>query len=199
MAAGGERSASPFDFAPLTPDRWKDLETLFGARGACGGCWCMAWRLAPKAFSAGKGECNRRAFMSVVKKGPPPGVLAYVGGEPVGWCAVAPRSAYPRLANSRVLAPVDDEPAWSVSCLFVTRAHRRKGLSAELLRAAAALAKSHGAGIVEGYPVDTRGKDQPAPFVWTGLPSAFLKAGFKEAARRSDTRPIMRKRLHPQG
>ncbi len=155
----------------------------------------MAWRLAPKVFGSGKGESNRRAFKSVVKKGPPPGVLAYAGGEPVGWCAVAPRSAYPRLANSRVLAPVDDKPAWSVSCLFVIKAHRRKGLSAKLLGAAAALAESHGAGVLEGYPVDTRGKDQPAPFVWTGLPSAFLKAGFEEVARRSDTRPIMRKRI----
>lgn len=199
MIADGKVADFPYHFAPLTPDRWQDLETLFGARGACGGCWCMAWRLVPKAFGAGKGEGNRRAFETVVKDGPPPGVLAYAGHEPVGWCAVAPRSAYPRLANSRVLAPVDEEPVWSVSCLFVTRAHRRKGLCAELLRAAAALGKSQGAGIVEGYPVDTRGKNQPAVFVWTGLPSAFLKAGFEEVARRSDTRPIMRKRLGPQG
>ncbi len=191
----GARAASRFIFWPLTPDRWKDLEHLFGERGACGGCWCMAWRLAHKDFAAGKGEGNRRAFRAVVKQGPPPGILAYCGTGPVGWCAVAPRSAYPRLANSRVLAPVDDEPVWSVSCLFVTKGHRRKGLSAELLQAAATLAQSHGAGVVEGYPVDTRGKDQPAPFVWTGLPPAFLKAGFKEVARRSPTRPVMRRVL----
>lgn len=199
MHSAGKDTASTYHFLPLTPDRWLDLETLFGARGACGGCWCMAWRLAPKTFGAGKGEGNRRAFKAVVKQGPPPGIIAYCEKDPVGWCAVAPRSVYPRLANSRVLAPVDEEPVWSVSCLFVAKAHRRKGLTAELLKAAAALARSHGAAMVEGYPVDTRGKNQPAVFVWTGLPSAFLKAGFEEVARRSDTRPIMRKRLDPRG
>ncbi len=153
----------------------------------------MAWRLEPKAFRAGKGEGNHRAFEALVKTGPPPGVLAYAGAAPAGWCAVAPRSAYPRLANSRILAPVDDEAVWSVSCLFVAKAHRRTGLSADLLAAAAALAKSLGVTTVEGYPVDTRGQNQPAPFVWTGLPSAFLKAGFTEVARRSRTRPILRK------
>ena len=181
-----------YRFEPLTPDRWGDLEALFGARGACGGCWCMVWRLRPAEFRVGKGEGNRRAFRAVVKKGPPPGVLAYQGDRPVGWCAVAPRDAYPRLANSRVLAPVDGREVWSVSCLFVRREYRRQGLSEELLKAAAGFAGSLGAEILEGYPTDTQGKDQPAPFVWTGLASAFAKAGFTEVARRSKTRPIMR-------
>lgn len=192
------RSPSGYSFEPLTPDRWDDLEVLFGARGACGGCWCMAWRLRPSEFRVGKGEGNRRALRAVVKKGPPPGVLAYKGDTPVGWCAVAPRAAYPRLANSKVLAPVDEKEVWSVTCLFVRREHRRKGLSGELLRAAAGLARSLGAEFVEGYPTDTKGEDQPAPFVWTGLPSAFVKAGFAEVARRSETRPIMRKRFKPK-
>lgn len=178
---------------PLIPDRWGDLERLFGTRGACGGCWCMAWRLRPKEFRAGKGEGNRRAFRAVVKAGPPPGVVAYEGAEPVGWCAVAPRVAYPRLAGSKVLAPLDDEPVWSVTCLFVTKTHRRRGLSAELLSAASDLARSLGARVVEGYPTDTGGRDMPAPFVWTGLLPAFLAAGFQEAARRSPTRPIVRR------
>lgn len=181
-----------YRFEPLTSDRWGDLEVLFGARGACGGCWCMAWRLAPKVFRTAKGDGNRNALRSLVRTGPPPGVLAYAEGEPVGWCAVAPRSEYARLTNSKVLAPVDGAPVWSISCLFVTQSNRRKGLSAMLVRAAAEFAFSQGATVVEGYPTDTQGKDQPAPFVWTGLPSAFLKAGFVEVARRSATRPIMR-------
>ena len=182
-------------FRPLIPELWGDLEALFGSRGACGGCWCMAWRLKPKEFHAGKGEGNRRAFKALVKKGPPPGVLAYQGGTPVGWCAVAPRTSYPRLANSRVLAPVDGQEVWSVTCLFIRKEQRRRGLSPLLLYAAADLARSLGARIVEGYPADTRGEIQPAPFVWTGLPSAFSKAGFEEVMRRSATRPIMRKRV----
>jgi GNAT superfamily N-acetyltransferase len=195
MSAGAKDTSEPYVFAPLTPDRWTDLEALFGARGACGGCWCMSWRLRPSEFHVQKGEGNRRAFKSIVKKGPPPGILAYWGKEPVGWCAVAPRSAYPRLENSKVLAPVDDRAVWSVSCLFVRKEHRRKGLSAELISAAAELARSLGAQVVEGYPTDTKGQAQPAPFVWTGLPSAFLKAGFVEVARRSPARPILRREL----
>lgn len=195
MPAGGKDAPHLFAFEPLTPDRWKDLEALFGARGACGGCWCMAWRLRPAEFRVQKGEGNRRAFKGVVKMGPPPGVLAYSDGEPVGWCAVAPRSAYPRLANSKVLAPLDDRAVWSISCLFVRKEHRKKGLSAGLISAAAELARSMGAQVVEGYPTDTKGQAQPAPFVWTGLPSAFLKAGFVEVARRSPARPIMRRTL----
>ena len=193
MSPSASTPAAQYTFEPLTPGRWQDLEELFGARGACGGCWCMAWRLAPRDFRAGKGTGNRNALRALVREGPPPGVLAYAGKSAVGWCAVAPRAVYPRLANSRVLAPVDDRPVWSVSCLFVAKSHRRQGLSAMILQAAADLAFSRGATIVEGYPTDPGGKDMPAPFVWTGLPSAFVKAGFTEVARRSETRPIMRK------
>jgi GNAT superfamily N-acetyltransferase len=133
-----------------------------------------------------------------VGRGAPLGVLAYVGGEPAGWCAVAPREATPRLEGSRLLARVDAQPVWSITCLFVARAHRRRGLSVELLRAACAQARAHGARLVEGYPVD-RDAAQPDAFVWHGLASAFRKAGFREVARRSPTRPIMRRSLRPTG
>jgi GNAT superfamily N-acetyltransferase len=184
--------ASQLRILPLTPDRWPDLERLFGARGACGGCWCMAWRRTRAEFVRGKGEGNRRAFRAVVRSGAEPGVLAFLDGEPVGWCAVAPRDVYPALARSRVLAPVDDRPVWSISCLFVTKDQRRSGVSVALIRAAAAHAASHGASVVEAYPVEPYSPSMPAPFAWTGLPSAFLAAGFTEVARRSRTRPIMR-------
>lgn len=153
----------------------------------------MAWRREAKAFTAGKGTGNRAAFRRIVKRGDEPGVLAYADGEPVGWCAVAPRTAYPRLGRSRVLAPVDDAPVWSVSCLFVARPWRRRGVSRGLLEAAAVHARERGAEVVEGYPIDPA-KDQPDAFVWTGLASAFEAAGFREVARRSPTRPILRRR-----
>src|SRR5687768_12179837 len=121
-------------FHPLTAERWPDLERLFGVRGACGGCWCMVWRLPRSTWEKQKGEGNRRAFEQVVKKGIPPGILAYSGDEPIGWCAVAPRSAYPVLDRSRVLKPVDETPVWSVSCLFVAKEFRDKGASTQLLR-----------------------------------------------------------------
>jgi len=178
-------------FYPLTPDRWSDLEKLFGERGACGGCWCMTWRLNRSQFDAQKGRLNRRAFHKIVEKSPP-GVLAYNNNEPVGWCAVAPREQYPVLDRSRVLKPVDDQPVWSITCLFVIKPLRRQGVSVALLKAAKEFARQRGASIVEGYPVEPYTKEMPPAFAWTGLPSAFRKAGFKEVARRSRTRPIMR-------
>jgi GNAT superfamily N-acetyltransferase len=139
-----------------------------------------------------KGDGNRQAFYSIVQAGEPAGLLAYAGGVPAGWCAVAPREAYSTLQRSRILKPVDDQPVWSIPCFFIARSHRRKGLMVRLIRAAVAFAQSHGATIVEAYPVEAKRKDSPDVYMYTGLASAFLDAGFQEVARRSETRPIMR-------
>ena len=183
-------------FRWVTPTRWSDVERLFGERGACGGCWCMAWRLAHKDWVAGKGANNKRALKRIVLDGQRPGVVAYLDREPIGWCAVAPRRVYSYLDRSGVLKPVDDQDVWSISCLFVLKPYRRQGVSARLLKMAARLAGKRGAKIVEGYPVVPTMERTPDPFVWTGVPSAFRKAGFKEVARRSKSRPIMRYVLH---
>jgi GNAT superfamily N-acetyltransferase len=179
---------------PVTPGRWGDLETLFGPRGACAGCWCQFWRLPRRDFDAGKGAGNRRALRRQVRDGPPPGLLAYAGREPLGWCALGPRAQYPGLARSRVLKPVDEAPVWSVTCLFVARAWRNRGVSVALADAAARFARRSGGRLLEGYPVDPLRRQADA-FVWTGLASAFRQAGFVEVARRSPTRPILRRRL----
>lgn len=139
-------------FHPATPARWPDVEELFGERGACGGCWCMTWRLPRAKFLANQGPTNKRSFRKIVRSGAQPGVLAYADGKPVGWCAVAPRSEFSFLDRSRVLAPVDDQPVWSVTCFFVAKEWRRRGLSVKLLKAAVAFAGKRGAKIVEGYP-----------------------------------------------
>jgi GNAT superfamily N-acetyltransferase len=128
---------------------------------------------------------------SIVDSGVPTGLLAYLHGEVVGWIAVEPRSAYPRLAHSRSLKPVDDQPVWSVTCFFVARKVRRQGITVELLKAAVEHVRKQGGKIVEGYPVDAQ-KDMPAPFIYTGTASAFQQAGFQEVARRSPTRPVFR-------
>lgn len=181
-------------FEPLTPKRWADFEKLFGEKGACGGCWCMWPRLPSRAFSDGKGASNKAAMKQVVASGAvAPGILAYAGGEPIGWCAVAPRVEYVRLATSRVLKPLDDQPVWSVPCFFVAKSWRRRGVTVQLLEAAVAFAQSHGAKIVEGYPVEPYTKKMPDAFAWVGLPQTFRKAKFSEAGRRSKSRPIMRR------
>jgi len=182
--------------APVTPARWDDLVALFGPRGACGGCWCMHWRRPAAEFTRGKGRGNRAALRRLVASGAVPGVLAYADGVPVGWCSVAPRDAYPRLERARVLRRVDAEPVWSVVCFFIARAHRRHGLSVALLEGAAAFARRRGARILEGYPVEPQASPMPDVFAWTGTAAAFRAAGFLEVARRSATRPIMRRVLH---
>jgi GNAT superfamily N-acetyltransferase len=152
----------------------------------------MWWRLKRSEFEKRKGAGNKRAMKAIVRGGEVPGIIAYSGKEPIGWCSVAPRADYSALERSRILKPVDDRPVWSVVCFFVEKAHRGSGVSVELLRAAVAHAKRHGARIVEGYPVEPKQDRMPDAFVWFGLASAFERAGFEEVARRSETRPIMR-------
>ena len=182
-------------FHPLTPDRFSDFEQLFGPRGACGGCWCMFWKLRGRAFDENTGEPARQMQKSVVDSGTIPGLLAYNGDQPVGWIAFEPRSAYPRLAHSRVLKPVDEKKVWSVTCFFVDRKYRKQGVTIGLLKAAIEYVRSKGGRIVEGYPVEPR-EYLPDAFVYTGTMSAFKKAGFKEAARNSPRRPIVRHVIH---
>ena len=157
----------------------------------------MSWRLARSAFNQGKGDANRSAMRALVEKGDEPGILLYKDGLAVGWCSVAPRAEFVALQRSRVWAPVDDRPVWSISCFFVAKAQRNQGLSVELLRAAVTFAHSRGARIVEGYPQEVEGGQLPGAFVWTGLASAYRKAGFQEVLRRSAKKPIMRYEILP--
>lgn len=192
MGKATRSSDLPVVCRPVTPDRWDDLECLFGPRGACGGCWCMWWRLTKREFDAGKGEGNRRAMRRIVAAGRTPGLLAYHRGEPVGWCSVAPRGEYVRLSTSRILKSVDGSPVWSAICFFIAKAYRGRGVTTSLLEAAVRYVKDRGGEIVEGYPIEPRKGRMPDAFVFHGLASSFRRAGFVEVARRSETRPIMR-------
>jgi GNAT superfamily N-acetyltransferase len=177
---------------PVTPERWQDVEALFGPRGACAGCWCMWWRLSRSEFEAHKGEANRRAFRRLVQGGAVPGLLAYCDEQPAGWCCLGPRTEFPALDRSRVLARVDDQPVWSIVCFFIARRHRHQGLSMWLALAAADYARASGAAIVEAYPIDTSSPGYPDAYAYTGLLSTFIQTGFSEVARRSPSRPIVR-------
>jgi GNAT superfamily N-acetyltransferase len=183
---------SELEYHPLTPARWTDFERLFGPRGACAGCWCMFERLTRTQWEQQRGEGNKHAIHAIVESGEVPGLLAYAGGEPVGWCSIEPREAFPSLDRSRLLKRLDDQPVWSVVCFFVARGHRGRGVTTGLLRAALAYAREHGARMVEGYPVETRATRISDLSAWHGTASAFLQVGFVEVARPSKTRPIMR-------
>jgi len=180
------------DIHPLTPERWVDLETLFGPKGACGGCWCMYWRQTRSQFNARLGEPNHQAFKAIVLSGEPVGLLAYAAGKPLGWMAIAPRDEYPTLDRSRVLKRVDDRKVWSVSCFYTAPGFRTKGVTVALLEASKDFVRQQHGTIVEGYPIIPRNNKVSTVAAYTGLLSAYLQAGFQEVARYSATRPIMR-------
>jgi len=155
----------------------------------------MWWRLSRSEFNRQKGEGNKKALKTLIENGAVPGILAFLDREAIGWCAIAPRECYLTLERSRVLKRVDDEPVWSVVCLFIAKTYRRRGVSTKLLQAAVKHAAQHGGSIVEGYPVEPKKSHTPDPFAYTGLASAFRTIGFVEVMRRGETRPMMRLRV----
>ncbi|HSK12909.1 MAG TPA: GNAT family N-acetyltransferase [Phnomibacter sp.] len=186
---------SGLHYKPLTADTWPALENLFGAKGACGGCWCMYWRTTAARFKVQKGDGNKVALKEMTENGLPIGVLAFEDDEPVGWCAIAPRDQLVRFATSRVLRPPDETQVWSVHCFFMKKQYRGKGLTVDLLKAAVKYAATLGATCIEGYPLDNLKSKTPDVFAWTGLMQTFARAGFAEVIRRSAGRPIMRLHL----
>jgi GNAT superfamily N-acetyltransferase len=182
-------------FHPLTPNRWQDFETLVGPRGACAGCWCMWWRLTSREFRDGAGVTNRNRFQKCVREPTPPGILAYRQQTVVGWCAVAPREKYRRLAFSRILQPIDDRPVWSITCLYIARSYRRQGLTARLIEAGCELAANFGASTVEAYPRVSPDKPSNPLALYTGTEGSFTRAGFHVVATPTSVRRIMRKEM----
>jgi GNAT superfamily N-acetyltransferase len=177
---------------PATPERWADVERLAGPRGFTSGCWCMWWRVSSKEFDERHGDGLRSGLHELVEQGDEPGLVAYVDDAPVGWVALAPRSAYPRLNRSPKLKAVDDRPVWSITCFYIDRRHRRQGVAGALLQAAVSYAADRGAEAVEAYPIDTSsGTNKASAELYTGTLAMFEQAGFTEVARRAG-RPIVR-------
>jgi len=177
---------------PLDSNRWGDFELLFGARGGCGGCWCMSWRQKRSDFYRLRGDGNKLAMKTLVEQNECVGLLAYVDGKPIGWCAIAPREAFPRLENSKVWKRIDDQQVWAITCFFIANSFRRKGISLELIKGAINYCKENSIKIIEAYPVVPYREKIPDAFAWTGFPAVFEKAGFVVAERRSPSKPIMR-------
>ncbi len=173
---------------PLTPDLWPALEDLFGAHGACNGCWCMYWRIG-SAYTRRPRAQNCSDFRAIVRRGPPPGLLAFDGDIPVGWCQLTPRAVLPALEANPRYPRVDDRPVWSISCFYVRRRHRQRGVSAQLLEAAVKAARQAGAPALEAYPADARVAS------YTGVASTFARAGFKTVVDKNPRRPVMRREL----
>lgn len=182
---------SAFRFLPLTPERWADLDILFGEHGAYGGCWCMWWRLTSQQFQKQAGRANKLALKKIVDSGEVPGILAYVGQQPAGWCSLGPREQFGRLERSPVLKRVDGQPVWSLVCYYVDKLYRRQRLMEKLTMAAIDYAESKGARILEAYPVELTDRFKPAE-AYTGVAPVLRGLGFVEVLRRTPDRPIMR-------
>jgi GNAT superfamily N-acetyltransferase len=179
---------SAIEFHPVTAERLADLARFSVAHGKFRYCSCMRWRMTSGEYQRSTKEQRIAALDDRVREGIPVGVLAYMDGEPVGWCSVAPRETYGALERFRALPRVDDAPVWSVVCFFVDWRVRRQGVTLGLLRAAVAYAVSQGARIVEGYPVEPDAR----LYVYMGSPATFREAGFRDVATSAQGRLIMR-------
>jgi GNAT superfamily N-acetyltransferase len=179
---------TPIEFRPVTRETLGDVGRFSACHGKFRYCSCMRWRLRSTEYQRSTKDSRVAALDALVHAGVPVGVLAYIGGEPVGWCSIAPRDTYAALERFRALPRLDGEPVWSVVCFFVDRHARRQHVTLGLLKAAVDYARACGATIIEGYPVE------PGPRLYTymGSPSVFRKAGFRNVTPRGQTRQVMR-------
>ncbi len=181
------------EFHPVTRERLADLQRFSEQHGKFRYCSCMRWRLTSGEFKSSTKEGRVAQLEDLVRQGLPVGVLAYLGEQPVGWCSVAPRETYRGLERYRALAPIDDLAVWSVVCFFVDRPVRNQGLTVGLLRAAVDYARSQGAAIVEGYPVEPGS----GLYTYMGSPETFRRAGFTDVTPAGYHRRIMRHAVIP--
>jgi GNAT superfamily N-acetyltransferase len=183
------------DLRELNADLWPALEKLFGPNGACGGCWCMFWRLRTgERYDDVKGPRAKARFKALVKRGKVHGILAFHEGEPIGWCAFERRVDLPRLDRSPSLTIADAERVWSLPCFFVKARWRSRGVAGQMLAAAEKALIRRGAEIAEAYPVKF-GQRLPAAFAYTGVSSMFDACGFAVAEARPKGKQRYRKVL----
>ena len=190
------------------PAQWSDVEGLFSLPGEPSRCWCRYFALTGPEYSALEPDARKAQLQGKFDGGSPaPGVLAFRDGHPVGWCAVEPRTCYPRVLRSRVLrfaeptAPADDGGPgpvrgggiWSVTCFVVAPGHRRSGVAQALLRAAVEHARVNGADVLEGYPVDRGLRPKAgAADLYHGTLNLFLRAGFQAVSTAIPGRAVVR-------
>ena len=175
-------------FRPVTADTLADLKRFSREHGKFRYCSCMRWRMTSSEFKRSNKPKRIEALRDEVANGRPTGVLAYAGGIPVGWCSIAPREEFRGLERYRKLGRIDDAAVWSVTCFFVDRQYRRRGLTVDLLEAAVRYASANGARVVEGYPIESTA----ASYTYMGLPETFVRAGFSDVTPSGRERRMFR-------
>jgi GNAT superfamily N-acetyltransferase len=177
---------------PLDARTWPALEDLFGKSGASNGCWCMYWRMGPRYLDRPRAANKDELRALAEQPGRQAGLLAFDGDLAVGWCELAPRAELGWLAHFRAFDPPDDLPVWSMPCFYVRRTHRGHGVMSALIEAAVRRAAVADVPALEAYPVDT---DVPGHTrnTFPGIASVFTRHGFDVVARRTKSRPVMRR------
>ncbi len=186
---------------PATAGRWVDVQLLLGGDGERG-CWCQYWRPSASEYRALGPGGGRRALRRQLDDAPAPGVVAYVDGQPVGWCGFGPRERMERLVRSRTIPRIDEVPVWSIVCFLVRPGFRRRGVAAALLEGAIAYARASGAPAIESYPVEPGDRRVDTAFGYVGFVPMFEAAGFRrvvETAAHSDRRPRILMRVDLAG
>ena len=202
----GDATRTPeITIVPANEATWEDIAAVFGARGDPSRCWCQRFKMQPGESWASVGAAElasrlrRQTHCGQPKSDTTSGLVAYLEGEPVGWCAVTPRSAHPRLLrNNRVpwegrSEDKADDGVWAVTCFLTRTGFRRRGVSYALARAAREFARDRGASAVEGYPM-LSGHDKEITWgeLHVGSRSIFADAGFTEVSRPTLRRVVMR-------
>jgi GNAT superfamily N-acetyltransferase len=193
---------SEISVVPANEASWEDLQTVFGTRGQASRCQCQRYKLRRReSFRSFPAEERAHRLRQQTDCGHPEsgttsGLVAYLNGEPVGWCAVEPRTAYEGLVrNNRVpwegrAEDKTDDSVWAVTCLFTRAGFRKRGISRALARAAVDFARERGARAIEGYPMTT--KNAILEELHVGTEGVFANAGFKEVSRPTLRRVVMR-------
>jgi GNAT superfamily N-acetyltransferase len=191
---------------PANRGSWDDLQTVFGERGEAHRCQCQWFKVPAAEWRAlGLGDRAERlrgqTDCGAAESGSSSGLVAYLEDEPVGWCAIEPRTSYPRLLNSRVPwsgreESKDDAGVWAVTCFVTRTGYRRRGVSRALAAAAVDYAKQGGARAIEGYPIVVRpGQEFSWGELYVGSRGIFADAGFREVSRPTERRVVMRLEL----
>ncbi len=183
---------------PATTDRFDDAQHALTGGGDGASCQCQWWTITNAEWQQTSTDERRELLRDEIAAGPPPALIAYVDGEAAGWIRVGPRTRQVRLSRTREFVahteePWDDESVWAVSCFVVRREHRREGLNARLLDAAIDFARTHGARVIEAYPLDPAGggAKKSSNQLFRGTVSTFEGAGFREVARPKPDRAIV--------
>ena len=194
---------STISVVPANEAPWNDLQTVFGSRGEAHRCQCQWFKMPASEWRAVSPEARAEQLRTQTECGYPDagtttGLIAYLDDEPVGWCAVEPRTEYPRLLGSRIPwsgreESKDDESVWAITCFVTRTGYRRRGVSKALAAAAVNFARDGGARAIEGYPIAPKpGQEFSWGELYVGSRSMFTSAGFREITRPTERRVVMR-------